>query len=113
MDEFGFQDRWALIATGGSGGNAIGIAPDRPRDLGRGTDLLLNVSGILTDPNHRATVQRPQFKQAARFIDDNTDRTDVVLDVNPVGVGGTNGEALLPPALTLDINFDEPHDTID
>jgi hypothetical protein len=60
-----------------------------------------------------ATLQRPGFRDAAAFIDEKAGPHDVVLDVNPLGLGGTHDTALPPPALTLDINFDEAHDSID
>jgi 4-amino-4-deoxy-L-arabinose transferase-like glycosyltransferase len=60
-----------------------------------------------------ASLQRPDIKSAAEFIDKKTGPKDVVLDVAIFGVGGTNGIPLQPPALALDINFNESHDSID
>lgn len=47
MERFGFEDRWALIPS--DGGDPIGMSRDRLRDVGRHADLLLNVSGMLSD----------------------------------------------------------------
>lgn len=60
-----------------------------------------------------AELQRPALKEAAAFIDENTGPEDVIVDVNPIGAGGRQGEPLTPPALTLDINLEEPHRMID
>ena len=60
-----------------------------------------------------ADLQRPGFADAAAFIDDSAGPKDVVLDVNPIGVGGGHGTDLNPPALTLDVNLDEAHISID
>lgn len=50
-------------------------------------------------------LKRPAYRDAGALIDRETGPDDVVLDVNPIFVGG--GAA--PPALTLDVHLDEPH----
>lgn len=57
--------------------------------------------------------QRPDFKDAAAFIDQQAGPQDVVLDVNPLGLGSTHDGPLSPLALTLDVNFERAHHTID
>jgi hypothetical protein len=49
MARFGLQGRWALVPD--SGAEPIGISRSKLRDLARGTDLLLSVSGMLADPD--------------------------------------------------------------
>jgi Dolichyl-phosphate-mannose-protein mannosyltransferase len=57
-------------------------------------------------------LQRPALRDAAALIDESTGPTDVVLDVNPIFVGGIEGAPLSPPALTLDVHLTEPHTNI-
>jgi hypothetical protein len=49
MERFGLQGRWALVPD--SGARPIGISRSKLRDVARGTDLLLSVSGMLADPD--------------------------------------------------------------
>jgi len=49
MERFGLEGRWALVPR--SGEEPIGMSPARLRDVVQGTDLLLNVSGMLADPD--------------------------------------------------------------
>jgi hypothetical protein len=49
LERFGFEHRWALVPS--SGGEPIGMTRAELRDLARGTDLLLNVAGMLSDPD--------------------------------------------------------------
>jgi hypothetical protein len=49
MERFCFRGRWALVPE--SGAEPIGISRPALRDLARGTDLLLSVSGMLADPD--------------------------------------------------------------
>jgi hypothetical protein len=49
MSRFGLDDCWALIPSGN--GDPIGMPRERLRKLGRRADLLLNVSGMLADPD--------------------------------------------------------------
>ena len=57
--------------------------------------------------------QRADFKDAAAFIDQEAAPNDVVLDVNPLGLTRAKNPSSQPVALTLDVNFDKPHDSID
>jgi hypothetical protein len=47
MKRFGLDGRWALLPAGG--GEAAGMSRDRLRAAARDADLLLNVSGMLSD----------------------------------------------------------------
>ena len=49
MRRFGFDDRWALVAA--AGGEPVGMSRERLRAVARDADLLLNVSGMLADPD--------------------------------------------------------------
>ena len=49
MRRFGFEDRWAVVPTGG--GDPAGMSRTRLRDAARSADVLLNVSGMLADPD--------------------------------------------------------------
>jgi hypothetical protein len=49
MERFGFEGRWALVPR--SGAEPIGISRSELREVARGTDLLLSVSGMLADPD--------------------------------------------------------------
>jgi hypothetical protein len=49
MARFGLDGRWALLPAGG--GEPIGMSRAELRDAARGTELLLSVSGMLTDPD--------------------------------------------------------------
>ena len=60
-----------------------------------------------------ASSQRPDFRDAAAFIDREAAPNDVVLDVNPLGLSRAHRGSPQPLALTLDVNFEEPHNTID
>ena len=77
------------------------------------TTLVVGVFAYGAIRTTEPSLQRPAVKSAAEFIDKKTGPKDVVLDVEILGVGGTNGIPLQPPALTLDINFNESHDSID
>ena len=77
------------------------------------TTLVVGVFAYGAIRTTEASLQRPAIKSAAAFIDKRTGPKDVVLDLAIFGVGGTNGNPLRPPALALDINFNEPHDSID
>jgi hypothetical protein len=46
---FGFGDRWALVLPGGA--DPIGISRPQLRDVARRAELLLSVSGMLSDPD--------------------------------------------------------------
>jgi hypothetical protein len=48
-DQFGLADRWALIP--GDGAEAIGLSRGEVRAVARRADVLLSVSGMLTDPD--------------------------------------------------------------
>jgi hypothetical protein len=48
MRRFGLEDRWTLVPEGGE---PIGRSRERLRELARNADLLLSVSGMLTDPD--------------------------------------------------------------
>ncbi|MEK6326934.1 MAG: glycosyltransferase family 39 protein [Actinomycetota bacterium] len=62
-----------------------------------------------TGPN----LQRPGFREAAAFIDEKARAPDLVLDINPLFLRRTHKGPPQPPALTLDINFEEAHNAID
>jgi hypothetical protein len=49
MRRFGLDERWALIPPGGA--DPLGMSRERLRAGARESDLLLNVSGMLTDPD--------------------------------------------------------------
>jgi hypothetical protein len=49
MEQFGFQDRWALIPS--QGGDPIGMGREKIRSVAGQTELLLNVAGMLSDPD--------------------------------------------------------------
>jgi hypothetical protein len=48
LERFGLSDRWALVPPGG--GEPIGMSRQELRAVARRTELLLNVAGMLTDP---------------------------------------------------------------
>ena len=77
------------------------------------TTLVVGVFAYCAIRTTEPPLQRPALRSAAAFIDKKAGPKDVVLDVAIFGVGGTNGNPLRPPALALDINFNEPHDSID
>ncbi len=49
MERFGFDDRWALIPPHGA--DTVGMSRKQLRAAARHADMLLNVSGMLTDPD--------------------------------------------------------------
>jgi hypothetical protein len=49
MERFGLEERWALVPR--SGGEPVGMSRERLRDAAREADVLLNISGMLTDPD--------------------------------------------------------------
>ncbi len=49
MERFGLGGRWALLPEGG--GDPVGLSRPALRELARRADLLLSVSGMLTDPD--------------------------------------------------------------
>jgi hypothetical protein len=49
MERFGFDDKWALVPADGA--EPIGISRAELRHLARGTDVVLSISGMLTDPD--------------------------------------------------------------
>jgi hypothetical protein len=49
MARFGFEDRWALVPA--AGGEPIGMSRRALRAAARESELLLSVSGMLTDPD--------------------------------------------------------------
>jgi hypothetical protein len=49
LDRLGFDGRWALVP--GAGGEPVGLSRPRLREVARGADILLSVSGMLTDPD--------------------------------------------------------------
>lgn len=59
------------------------------------------------------SLQRPGFRDAAAFIDENAGPSDLVLEVNPLFLRRTHEGPLQPATLTLDVNFEEPHKAID
>jgi hypothetical protein len=54
MSRFGLEGRWALVPS--SGDEPVGISRPQLRDIARGSDLLLSVSGMLADPDVLDTV---------------------------------------------------------
>jgi hypothetical protein len=48
MERFGLEDRWALLPS--SGAEPVGLSRSGLREAARGADILLSVSGMLTDP---------------------------------------------------------------
>ena len=75
--------------------------------------LVLGVFAYGAIKNTEPSWQRPNYDDAAAFIDASAAPDDVVLDVAGLPVGGTDGKPLAPPAYTLDINFDQPHKAFD
>jgi hypothetical protein len=49
MERFGLEGRWALVPA--AGGEPIGMSRRRLRDAAREAEVLLNISGMLTDPD--------------------------------------------------------------
>jgi hypothetical protein len=49
MERFELADGWALIPA--RGGEPVGLSRGDLRDVGRGADVLLNVAGMLSDPD--------------------------------------------------------------
>lgn len=49
MDRFGFGDRWSLLPT--RAGEPVGLSRRQTREAAGAADLLINVSGMLTDPD--------------------------------------------------------------
>ena len=49
MQRFGLDGRWALVHA--TGGDPVGMSRDRLRTAARDADVLLNVSGMLADPD--------------------------------------------------------------
>lgn len=48
MKRFGLVDRWALVQPGG---DTTGMSRERLKETARDADIMLNVSGMLTDPD--------------------------------------------------------------
>ncbi|MEK6250822.1 MAG: hypothetical protein AABM43_02555 [Actinomycetota bacterium] len=55
MERFGFEDRWALIPPHGT--DPIGMRREQIRSVAREAELLLNVAGMLLDPDVLERVQ--------------------------------------------------------
>lgn len=49
LERFGFGDRWALVSE--PGGETIGMSREQLRAAAKRTDILLNVAGMLSDPD--------------------------------------------------------------
>jgi hypothetical protein len=94
MEQFGFGDRWALLPAAGS--EPIGMPRPRLREAAAEADLLLNLSGKLSDPDVldripvRAYVDLDpvfvQFWQATEGVDMGFDaHTDFVSVADAIG----------------------------
>ncbi len=57
--------------------------------------------------------QRPAVREAADYVNGHSAPGDVVLDVSWLAGPTSPGEQLTPPALTLDVNLDDPERAID
>jgi hypothetical protein len=74
------------------------------------------VVGAFADGAIRTTqpdLHRPGFREAAAFIDEEAGPDDLVLEINPLFLRRTHEGPLQPPTLALDVNFAEPHNSID
>jgi len=81
MSAFGFEGRWALVPRGG--GEPLGMSREGLRAAAREADLLLNVSGMLADPDVLEHVPvrayldlDPAFLQLWHAVDDVDMRLD-------------------------------------